>query len=190
MRPNESFIGQPIRSLQTMLRVIAENDGNLPSVVPDGFYGPDTTRAVSAFQRKFGLPVTGITDQSTWEMIVSVYKPALIHVSPAQPLQIILEPNQVIRRGEEHHSIYLVQAMLTSLARDYGSIPAPPISGVLDSDTSEAIIALQQLSGLDTTGELDKITWKHLVLQFQLSAVEPVYVPTDRINTELENLFP
>ena len=24
MRPNESFIGQPIRSLQTMLRVIAE----------------------------------------------------------------------------------------------------------------------------------------------------------------------
>ena len=190
MRPPESFIGQPVRSLQTMLRVIAARHNDLPGVIPDGIYSQQTANAVSAFQRKYGLPVTGITDQSTWEMIVSVYKPALIHVSPAQPLQIILEPNQVISTGEEHHSIYLVQAMLTSLARDYGSIPAPPISGVLDSGTSEAIIAFQQLSGLDTTGELDKITWKHLVLQFQLSAVEPVYVPTDRINTELENLFP
>ena len=32
MRPAESFVGQPIRSLQTMLRVIAEND-------PRIFYG-------------------------------------------------------------------------------------------------------------------------------------------------------
>jgi hypothetical protein len=68
--------------------------------------------------------------------------------------------------------------MLTSMAKDYGSIPEPPISGILDSGTSESLIAFQRLSGLDVTGELDKITWKHLVLQFQLSAAEPVYIPT------------
>lgn len=176
MRPMESFVGQPVRSLQTMLRVIAARYPDLPSVIPDGIYGQQTMRAVTAFQRKYGLPITGITDQGTWEMIVSVYQPSLIHVSPAEPLQIILEPNQVIRAGEEHHSIYLVQAMLTSMARDYGSIPEPPISGILDSGTIESLIAFQRLSGLDTNGELDKITWKHLVLQFQLSAVVPVYV--------------
>ena len=42
MRPNESFVGQPVRSLQTMLRVIAELDENQPSVVPDSIYGPNT----------------------------------------------------------------------------------------------------------------------------------------------------
>lgn len=189
MRPPESFIGQPVRSLQTMLRVIAAHHTDLPSVIPDGIYSQQTANAVSAFQRKYGIPVTGIADQGTWEMIVSVYKPALIHVTPAQPVQIILEQSQVIRRDEEHHSIYLLQAMLTALSREYGSIPQPPISGILDVGTSESIVAFQRLSGLDITGELDKITWKHVVLQFQLSAVEPRYVHRRYTGGEPENLF-
>jgi hypothetical protein len=68
--------------------------------------------------------------------------------------------------------------MLTAMARDYSTIPEPPLSGILDSGTSESISAFQRLSGLGITGELDKVTWKHLVLQFQLSAVEPVYGST------------
>ena len=48
MRPPESFVGQPIRSLQTMLRVIAENDPSHPTLVPDGIYGPETVDAVAA----------------------------------------------------------------------------------------------------------------------------------------------
>lgn len=176
MRPPESFIAQPVRSLQTMLRVIASHQNDLPSVIPDGIYGQQTARAVSAFQRKYGLPITGITDQRTWEMIVSVYQPALTYVSPAQPLQIILEPNQVIQSGQKHHSIYLVQAMLVSLSEEYGSIPSPTLSGILDSGTAESISAFQRLSGLPITGDLDKMTWKHLVLQFQLSATEPVII--------------
>ena len=47
MRPPESFIEQPVRSLQTMLRVIAEDDDRFPTVVPDGIYGPTTMQAVS-----------------------------------------------------------------------------------------------------------------------------------------------
>ena len=176
MRPPESFIGQPVRSLQTMLRVIAAHDQDLPSVIPDGIYGSQTASAVSAFQRKYELPITGITDQWTWKMIVDAYQPALINVTPAQPLQIILDPNQVIQAGEKHHSIYLVQAMLVSLSEDYGSIPPPTLSGILDSSTSESLSSFQRLSGLPTTGELDKITWKHLVLQFQLSASDPVII--------------
>ena len=47
MRPTESFVGQPIRALQAMLRVIAEDDPSHPSLVPDGIYGPETMAAVS-----------------------------------------------------------------------------------------------------------------------------------------------
>ena len=64
MRPEESFIQQPVRSLQTMLRVLSEQDRNHPTVVPDGIYGQTTANAVSSFQRMHGIPVTGITDQS------------------------------------------------------------------------------------------------------------------------------
>ncbi len=170
MRPTESFVGQPIRSLQTMLRVIAESDDRQPSVIPDGFYTADTTRAVSAFQRRAGLPVTGITDQDTWDAIVPVYKAALVSIGPAQPIQAILNPGQVIRRGETHPNVYLVQAMLTVLSNSYHSIPEPSMTGTLDIPTAASVTVFQELSLLPTTGEVDKQTWKHLSLHYPLAA--------------------
>ena len=100
MKPNESFIGQPIRSLQTMLRVIAEDDSRLPTVVPDGIYGQSTLQAVSAFQRLYGLPVTGVTDQFTWEKMVEIFDEALIRIGKTEPLEILFEPGQVFRAGD------------------------------------------------------------------------------------------
>ena len=169
MRPNESFIAQPIRSLQTMLRVIGEDAGYTYNVVPDGIYGNSTIDAVSRFQKEHGLPVTGVTDQATWESIVLEYEPALVRVDAAQPLQLILNPNQVLRRGEEHPYLYLIQTMLLALSNIYGSVPAPQITGVLDLPTQESVSAFQYLSELPQTGEIDKVTWKHLALQYPLA---------------------
>ena len=170
MRPPESFVGQPIRSLQTMLRVIAEDDPSYMRVIPDGIYGPETMAAVSTFQRKHGLPVTGVTDQPTWEAVVAVYTPALVRVDAAQPLNIILNPGQVIRKGERHPNVYLVQAMLTVLSDAYKSIGQPGLTGILDDATADALASFQLLSALPMTGDLDKHTWKHLALQYPLAA--------------------
>lgn len=170
MRPGESFVRQPVRSLQTMLRVIAEDDSSLPAVVPDGIYGPTTMQAVNTFQRKYGLPTTGIADQQTWDEIVNIYELALVRVDKAQPIEIILEPGQVFRRGDSSPYIYLLQAMLTQLSNDHPSIESPGHSGVLDDMTSLSLTGFQKLAGLEQTGEFDRITWKHLVLQFILNA--------------------
>lgn len=170
MRPNESFVGQPIRSLQTMLRVIGENNDRLPSVVPDGIYGTDTVRAVSAYQRSVGLPATGIADQETWESIAAGYELALVEQVEAEPLRIILDPKQVIRRGEKNPNIYVVQAILFVLSEQYAGITPPGMTGVLDVPTSNALSAFQEKNLLPVTGELDKHTWKHLVLQYPLAA--------------------
>lgn len=170
MRPMESFVGQPIRSLQTMLRVIAENDARHPTVVPDGIYGPETMAAVSAFQRLHGLPVTGVTDQDTWEAIVAAHTPALINVGEAQQVDVILNPNQVIRRGERHPVVYLAQGMLAVLADVYKSIGIPGLTGILDDPTADSLSSFQQLQSLPMTGDLDKRTWKHLALQYPLAA--------------------
>ena len=171
MRPPESFVGQPIRSLQTMLRVIAENDPkNYVRIIPDGIYGPETVRAISTFQRRHGLPVTGVTDQPTWEAVVAVYNPALVEQDAAFPLDIILNPGQVIRKGERSPHLYLVQGMLTVLSDAYKSIGAPSLNGLLDEVTADALASFQLLSGLPMTGNLDKHTWKHLALQYPLAA--------------------
>lgn len=169
MRPKESFVSQPVRSLQTMLRVLAEDDNELSSLVPDGIYGNQTRQAVSTFQRKYGIPMTGVVNEETWNRIVAVHSPALIRLGPAEPLRLILNPNQIIRRGESHPYLYLVQGMLGTLAEIYSSLLAPAISGILDEATADALSSFQQLSALPQTGELDKITWKHLALQYPLA---------------------
>lgn len=169
MRPVESFVGQPIRSLQTMLRVIAENDPRHESIIPDGIYGPETISAVSTFQRLHGLRVTGVTDQPTWESIVAQYKPALINIDEAQSVEVILNPNQVIRRGERHPVIYLAQGILAVLSEVHQSVAAPGMNGILDAPTADSLSSFQQLHNLPMTGELDKQTWRLLALQFPLA---------------------
>ena len=170
MKPEESFLSQPIRSLQTMLRVLAEFDSRHETLIPDGIYGPATVSAVSVFQRLHGLPITGITDQATWELIVAEYEPALVHIAEAEALNIILEPNQVIRQGQRHPSIYLVQALLAVLEDAYASIGPVSHTGILDAPTAAALSNFQQLQGLPMTGNLDKRTWKALALQYPQAA--------------------
>ncbi len=171
MRPDESFVGQPVRSLQTMLRVIAESDDLQPSVIPDGIYGPQTVTAVSTFQRRHGLPITGVADQATWDQIVAVYEPALVEVGPVEPLEIILDPKQVIRRGESNPNIYLVQAILIVLSETYNSITAPAVTGILDIPTANALSQFQVLTLLPVTGELDRQTWKNLALHYPMATI-------------------
>ena len=170
MRPPESFIAQPIRSLQTMLRVIAQEDERQPSLIPDGIYGNQTTAAVSAFQRNHGIPATGVADRNTWEQIVDAYEPALLRVGKATPIEILLEPGQIIVLGESNPYIYLAQGMLAQLNKQHDTISKPGYSGVLDNATFRSLRDFQLLSDLPPTGTLDRITWHHLVNQFTLHA--------------------
>lgn len=170
MRPSESFVGQPVRDLQTMLRVLAEDDRSLPTVIPDGFYGPNTATAVTAFQRRNGLPATGIANQITWDQIVAAYEPALIRVGKAQPIEIIIDPGKIYRLGDSSPNIYLAQSILTFLSDLHPTIRQPTHNGVMDDSTVTSLSDFQRLAELPDTGELDKITWKHLSLHFSTNA--------------------
>ena len=170
MRPEESFVGQSVRSLQTMLRVISEANGEIPTVVPDGIFGQATANSVSTFQRLRGIPVTGVADQGTWNEIYRAYDDALIRIGPAQPIEVVLDPDQVFRRGDRSPYLYLLQGMLLGLSDVYPQLPPPESSGVMDDATSVALAGFQALAGLPPTGELDRVTWKYLAHHFTLSA--------------------
>ena len=170
MKPQETFVDQPVRSLQTMLRTIARIEPGQMNVIPDGIYGSQTAAAVRSFQRRMGLNPTGVADQTTHEHIVREFERARIEAERAQPVQVTLEPGQVLRRGQGHPAVYLVQAMLTVLHDLIPTISVPTNSGVLDQRTSEALAAFQTYAALPPTGELDKRTWKDLALHFALAA--------------------
>ena len=75
----------PIRSLQSMLRLLQRHAGKHTTVVPDGIFGPETARAVREFQQQNGLPVTGAADLTTWNAVVDAAREAHIHHGPAEP---------------------------------------------------------------------------------------------------------
>jgi len=64
----------------------------------------------------------------------------------------------------------LLQGMLISMSDEYGTADPPESTGVMDYATSVALADFQSLAGLESTGELDRITWKHLVHHFTLHA--------------------
>lgn len=65
--------GEKVRQLQQQLNRIAKNYPAIPTLIPDGIYGPDTADAVRMFQKIFHLPQTGIVDYPTWFEISDIY---------------------------------------------------------------------------------------------------------------------
>ena len=82
-----NLIGQPVRSLQTMLRELSYRYPFLPRLTPDGVFGERTLEAVMLFQRELFPPVTGRVDQGVWDAIAGQYLDALSHTAPPLPLR-------------------------------------------------------------------------------------------------------
>lgn len=65
--------GEKVRQIQEELARISRSYPAIPTVKPDGIFGPATREAVEVFQRVFGLPVTGVIDYRTWYKISEIY---------------------------------------------------------------------------------------------------------------------
>ena len=58
--------GDGVTAVQDMLSLLAEFDDALSPVPADGVFGPETQRAVQAYQRWAGLADDGVVGQATW----------------------------------------------------------------------------------------------------------------------------
>jgi len=65
--------GDFVRQLQEQLNAIADVYYPIPNITVDGVYGPATAAAVTAFQKQFDLPQTGVVDFTTWYKISAIY---------------------------------------------------------------------------------------------------------------------
>ena len=65
--------GEKVRQIQEQLARISQSYPAIPTVTPDGIFGPATQAAVEKFQEVFDLPVTGVIDFRTWYRISEIY---------------------------------------------------------------------------------------------------------------------
>ena len=65
--------GDDVRLIQEYLAAIAPVFPAIPTITPDGVFGPRTRDAVIAFQEEFGLPINGRVGAITWAAITDIY---------------------------------------------------------------------------------------------------------------------
>lgn len=155
----DPVLNSPIRSLQLMLRTLSFLDSDYPSVIPDGIFGAATAGAVSTFQQKNGLPITGIADFETHRAITQAYDKALPRLSPAEAPIVWFPTDLSIAPGQSHLHVFLVQGLLGALSTVYPELPFPALTGRIDEPTEEALRAIQSLHGAPVTGKLDGETY-------------------------------
>ena len=155
---------QNIAELQAYLKGIAYTNPNIPMVDIDGIFGEETRNSVRAFQREYGLPVTGSVDLRTWEEII--YRYDILTKYSTAPQSINAFPKTadfVIILGDEGYLVQLIQLMLSTLGHIFANMDEIEITGKFSKSTENSVAGFQQMSGLDITGEVDRSTWDELV---------------------------
>ncbi len=66
--------GDDVRLVQEYLAAISPVFPSIPTLTPDGMFGPRTRDAVIAFQEEFGLPINGRVGAITWAAITDIYE--------------------------------------------------------------------------------------------------------------------
>lgn len=142
-------VGVGVRVLQYFLRYIANFNPNIPTLTADASFGPATADAVSAFQREYGLPVTGVVDEPTWDAIYNVYL-SLVASVPLQYREgrVVPFPGTTLLRGSSGESVVLLQEYLNYIAQTYTEIPTVTVDGVFGPATENAVRTFQNTFGL------------------------------------------
>ncbi len=162
-----------IRVLQEMLRTVSRVSGD-PSLSTrvDGRFDPGTENAWRSFQRKYGLPETGVVDIAGWEKLQEVYEDALARRRPGDPIYPFFDPVRRICAGEESSLVMLLQILLEELQTFYDGYGDLSVNGRYDPATVEAVRQFQRANLLDATGEVDLATWNRLAAQYNYALGE------------------
>lgn len=177
MSSENRYLSAPILSLQVMLRVLAQAEGEISGVIPDGIYGPETTRSVAAFQQKHGIEASGQADHATWNQIVDVFTRRSPLVLPAAPLSIVWQPMQTIAHGEENLQLHLIQGMLSAIRCVFPQMPELSVTGVHDAASVRAVRWFQRKCGLSEDGVLTQIDWLYLAGLYRLAIGDGLLTP-------------
>lgn len=152
--------GDNIRNIQYFLNYLAEFYSEIPQIAIDGIYGRDTESAVKAFQRLFDLPITGVVDLPTYDVLYRTYL-GFINNIPFKYLdgEIYPYPGIPLRLGSESEVVRLLQEYLNYISQFFPQIPSVSPTGYFGQRTSEAVVAFQRINGLEPSGTVGAATW-------------------------------
>lgn len=162
-----------ILRLQRMLRILSAGRG-IPAwnTAETGEYDERTRGAVRALQRDYALPVTGIVDLFTWNLLREEMALAGALSASFAAVQLYPGPERRIEEGEYSDLVLHLQLMLNALRLYYDEIPPLPLSGYYDSMTAEAVRIFRGINGLGEDGGADAALRNRLAEEYNRIAGE------------------
>lgn len=150
--------GDEVRMIQYYLQVVAAYYDTVPPLTTTGVYDDATYQAVMAFQRTFGLTLDGIMGQQTWNELYKAYR-GILDSTAVMEGGVVLYPGTVLRIGSQGEYVQILQEYLAYISEFYPEIPAVQVTGVFGNQTQAAVIAFQNLFGLEAAGIVGPLTW-------------------------------
>ena len=160
---SEGDSGEDIKTVQYYLRFISEFNPAVPTVPADGYFGESTTAAVRAFQQAYDLPVTGVVDGRTWNMMFDVYYGMRSSVGDeAFGGNTVSFPGVFLKYGSEGENVEILQRYINAAHEIYPQIPQVAVDGVFGTGTRNAVYAAQAVFGLLISGVVGPVLWTEL----------------------------
>ncbi len=166
---------QAIYNLQRYLRQLSRFDPDIPSVDEDGIFGEATRASLLAFQRKYGLPITGTADPETWARLFNEYLASVEAYTRPAPVSLFprFPTGYSVGRGDENLLVRVIQYLLREITILYGRDTSElPLDGIFGELTERAIKDFQTVNRLPADGRVDRITWNALTRGVERGANE------------------
>lgn len=164
---SEGSQGIGVRTVQYYLNIIAYFNPDLNPPPLDGIYGPETTAAVKQFQQYYGLPVTGVLNTATWNVLNRIYSETVEFLPEGYSGDYgKLYPGYFLSEGMSGENVRDLQTYLALIGRNFEAIPEIPVTGYFGTQTRDAVIAFQNAFGIPANGAVGPITWNTIVQQY------------------------
>lgn len=164
---NEGMSGIPVTTLQYYLSILAYFNGALQTVARSGYFGPETVAAVKRFQEFYGLAVTGIVDNDTWNKISQIYTETVASLPQGyQGTNAKLYPGFFLTEGMRSDNVRDLQTYLLLISNNIPEIPKVAVSGYFGEQTETAVKEFQRLFSLPVSGAVGPATWSAIANQY------------------------
>jgi len=155
-----------IRLLHYILRAIAYFDDEIPFLgrVNNSVFDENTVKMVLAFQKKYGLPGTGVVDKYTWGKLIDAYDNLLKSI-PSEYLQYEDEffGGRLLTLGTKGDDVRRLQKLLLKICREKRNIPGVRVTGEYDTLTQQSVRVLQELLQLPVNGIVGAAVWNDIL---------------------------
>lgn len=164
----EGDVAPGVRELQFFLAFLSLYNSAIPEPAVDGAFGPQTRRAVEAFQSIYGLPVTGVVNTQTWDTLYRAYRGIVDSLPPGYLDGVTaVYPGYPLRIGSEGEPVINLQTYLNFIADTYEEIPKVTVDGVFGPATERAVRAYESVFGLTPSTLVGAGLWNSIASTYR-----------------------